>query len=50
MALLEEEFGHEIIRGGDREHVTLRQLLQVGLKRQVNLREKITIGACECGD
>lgn len=50
MARLEEEFGHEIIRGGDREHVTLRQLLQVGLKRQVNLREKITIGACECGD
>ena len=50
MAQLEEEFGHEIIRGGDREHVTLRQLVQIGLKRTVNLREPITIGACECGD
>jgi len=50
MAALEEEFGHEIIRGGDREHVTLRQLLVTGLKRKVNQREPITIGACECGD
>jgi hypothetical protein len=49
-AQLEEEFGHEIIRGGDREHVTRRQLLQIGLKRRVGLREPIEIGACECGD
>jgi hypothetical protein len=50
MAALEEEFGHEIIRGGDRERVTLRQLVQIGLKRKVGLREAITVGACECGD
>ena len=49
-ARLEEEFGHEIIRGGDREHVSLRELVRVGLKRKVGLREKIEIGACECGD
>lgn len=49
-ARLEEEFGHPIIRGGGREHVTLRQLLQIGLKRQVFQREKIEIGACDCGD
>lgn len=49
-AQLEEEFGHEIIRGGDRNRVTLRQLLQIGLKRKVNQRERIEIGACECGD
>lgn len=46
----EEEFGHEIIRGGNREHVTLRQLLERGLKRRVNQREAISIGACDCGD
>jgi hypothetical protein len=46
----EESFGHTIIRGGDREQVTLRELLVVGLKRKVNPREKIEIGACECGD
>ncbi len=49
-AQLEEEFGHSIIRGGDREQVTLRQLAQIGLKRKVTQREKIEIGACECGD
>lgn len=49
-ARLEEEFGHSIIRGGDREHVTLRQLVQIGLKRPVSVREAIEIGACECGD
>lgn len=49
-AKLEEEFGHSIIRGGDRERVTLRELVQVGLKRTVNQREKIEIGACDCGD
>lgn len=47
---LEEEFGHEIIRGGDRDRVTLRQLLQIGLKRPAHQRERIEIGACECGD
>lgn len=49
-ALQEEEFGHEIIRGGDREHVTLRQLVKIGLKRKVNLKERVEVGACECGD
>jgi hypothetical protein len=49
-ALLEEEFGHTIIRGGDRDHPTLRQLVKIGLKRNVGQRERITIGACECGD
>lgn len=49
-AKLEEEFGHEIIRGGDRERVTLRELAQRGLKCAVPRREAITIGPCECGD
>jgi hypothetical protein len=49
-AKLEEEFGHEIIRGGDREHVTLRELLKIGLKRKVGQREQIDIGSCDCGD
>jgi hypothetical protein len=49
-AKMEEEFGHEIIRGGDREHVTLRQLVQIGLKRKVGQKEAITLGSCECGD
>lgn len=47
---LEEEFGHQIIRGGDREHVWLKDLVRVGLKRKVNMREKIDIGVCDCGD
>jgi hypothetical protein len=49
-ARLEEEFGHTIIRGGDREHVTLRELVKIGLKRPVGQRERIEIGACDCGD
>lgn len=49
-ARLEEEFGHSIIRGGNRDHVTLRELVQIGLKRKVKPREAISIGACECGD
>lgn len=49
-AAMEEEFGHDIIRGGDRERVTLRELAKRGLKRRVGLRERITIGPCECGD
>lgn len=49
-AKLEEEFGHTIIRGGDRDHPTLRELVRIGLKRKVNQRERIEIGACECGD
>lgn len=49
-AQLEEEFGHTIIRGGGREHVTLRELVRIGLKRAVTPRERIEIGACECGD
>lgn len=49
-AQLEEEFGHTIVRGGNREHPTLRELVQIGLRRRVNPRERIEIGACECGD
>jgi hypothetical protein len=47
---LEDEFGHTIIRGGNREHPTLRELVQLGLKRPVSQRERIEIGACDCGD
>jgi hypothetical protein len=47
---LEEEFGHGILRGGDRDHVLLKDLVKRGLKRSVNQREKIDIGACDCGD
>jgi len=49
-AQLEEEFGHTIIRGGNREHPTLRELVKIGLKRPVSRRERIEIGACDCGD
>lgn len=49
-AKLEEEFGHSIIRGGDREQVTLRELVARGLKRKVGRRERIEVGPCECGD
>lgn len=49
-AQLEEEFGHTIIRGGNRAHPTLRELVQIGLKRPVNQREAIDIGPCDCGD
>lgn len=49
-AALEEEFGHQIIRGGDRYHPFLRELVQIGLKRKVVRREAITLGACQCGD
>lgn len=47
-ARLEEEFGHTIIRGDN--PITLRDLVKVGLKRRVDQREAIEIGACECGD
>jgi hypothetical protein len=47
---LEEEFGHGILRGGDREHYPLKDLVNIRLKRQVNFKEQIEIGACECGD
>lgn len=49
-AKLEEEFGHDIIRGGDRKPVSLRELAVKGVKRKVGLRERITVGPCECGD
>lgn len=49
-AKLEEEFGYPIIRGGGREHITLRQLVLAGLKRSVKVRESIALGPCECGD
>lgn len=49
-AQLEELYGHSIIRGSNREHVTLRQLPLVGLKRQPGRREAIEVGPCECGD
>lgn len=47
---LEAEFGHGILRGGNREHTLLKDLVQLGLKRKVNPREAIDIGPCECGD
>lgn len=47
-AQLEEEFGHPINRGGN--PIFLRDLVQIGLKRKVNQREKIELGACDCGD
>lgn len=49
-AALEEEFGHGILRGGNREHYLLRDLVQIGMKRPRGRREKIEIGPCECGD
>lgn len=49
-AKLEEEFGHTIIRGGDREHITLRELAERGLKREVGRKESIEVGVCDCGD
>lgn len=50
-AALEAEFGdNSILRGGDREHPLLRDLVKIGLKRKVTSRESITIGACDCGD
>jgi hypothetical protein len=47
---LEEEFGNGILRGGDREHHLLKDLVRVKLKREVKFKESIEIGACECGD
>lgn len=44
-ALLEEEFGHTILKD-----MSLRELAVVGLKRPVKQRECIDIGPCECGD
>lgn len=44
-ASLETEFGHTVLK-----NTTLRQLVQVGLKRKVKQRESIDIGPCECGD
>lgn len=44
-AKLEEEFGHTILKD-----TTLRDLVKIGLKRRVNQRESIDIGACDCGD
>lgn len=50
-AALEEEFDNNpIIRGGGREHISLRELVRIGLKRTVNQRESIDVGACGCGD
>lgn len=47
-AQLEEEFGHPIIRGGN--PIFLRELVQIGLKRPVAEKERIELGACDCGD
>lgn len=53
-ALLEEEFGHSILRGEKRKDEDrapfLRELVQIGLKRTVRPKEAIELGACECGD
>lgn len=43
-AKLEERFGHTILKD-----TTLRNLVQIGLKRPVKQRESIDIGSCECG-
>jgi hypothetical protein len=45
---MEEEFGHSIIRGEN--PILLRDLVKIGLKRKVNRKERIEIGACDCGD
>lgn len=45
---MEEEFGHCIIHGEN--PIFLRELVKIGLKRKVNPREAITLGACDCGD
>jgi hypothetical protein len=47
---LEDEFGHNILRGGDRAQHTLRELRAVSLRRKVAPREAIEVGACGCGD
>jgi hypothetical protein len=52
-AALEEEFGHTILRGfhaGGPRPPFLRDLVKIGLKRAVPQKERIEIGACECGD
>lgn len=49
-ASMEEEFGHYIVGGGDREHFFLRELVQIGLKRPAASREAIELGSCDCGD
>ena len=46
----EERSGYPIVRGGGRAHPMLRDLVQIRLKRKVNRREPLQIGACECGD
>lgn len=45
----EAQFGHGILRGGNREHYLLKDLPE-RTKRAVNMREKIELGPCECGD
>ena len=47
---LEEEFGHSILRGGDREQHWLKDLVNIKLKREVKFKESIEIGSCSCGD
>jgi hypothetical protein len=42
-AKLEERFGHTILKD-----TTLRNLVQIGLKRPVKQRESINIEACKC--
>lgn len=45
----EAEFGHGILRGGDRVHYLLKDLPERP-KRHVGRRERIEVGPCECGD
>lgn len=47
-AALEDEYGHPINRGGN--PIFLRDLIKIGLKRPSQSKERIEIGACECGD
>jgi hypothetical protein len=43
--LQEKTFGHQMFR----HYVSLADLEKSGLKREVNRKESIDIGPCECG-
>jgi len=47
-AAMEEEFGHVINRGGNA--ISLRELVKLGSVRASASRERIEVGACDCGD
>lgn len=45
---LEPDYGGDALQVAIQER--LKDLVQIGLKRVVDQKEKIDIGACECGD